>query len=104
MNHREWPVWLASLDDEDLHFLKRFLVASGSLKEMAEQYGVSYPTVRQRLDRLIEKVRVADDATLTDPFERRLKILIAEGHITVSLAKELLALHRAGRKGSKTND
>ena len=49
------PPWIADLDEQDLTFVKRFLLASGSLKEVAAQYGVSYPTVRLRLDRLIQK-------------------------------------------------
>ena len=48
------PVWMAELEDEDLAFIKKFILASGSLKEVASVYGVSYPTVRLRLDRLIQ--------------------------------------------------
>ena len=47
------PDWIADLDDEDINFIKKFLLASGSLKEVAAAYGVTYPTVRLRLDRLI---------------------------------------------------
>ena len=39
------PEWIVNLDDEDVSFIKRFLLASGSLKEMARQYEVTYPTV-----------------------------------------------------------
>ena len=42
------PPWMSNLDDEDMTFIKRFLLASGSMKEVAAQYGVSYPTVRLR--------------------------------------------------------
>ena len=56
------PPWIADLDEQDLTFVKRFLLASGSLKEVAAQYGVSYPTVRLRLDRLIQKIRLSDTA------------------------------------------
>ena len=45
--------WIDELSDEDLAFLRRFLLASGTLKQLAEDYGISYPTVRLRLDRLI---------------------------------------------------
>ena len=48
------PIWLADLEDEDAAFIKKFVLASGSLKEVAALYGVSYPTVRLRLDRLID--------------------------------------------------
>ena len=53
----ELPAWLAELTDEDLQFLRRLLLSSGSLKELARIYSVSYPTVRARLDRLIAKVQ-----------------------------------------------
>ena len=55
--------WVELLEEEDLAFLKRFVMASGSLKEMAQYYGISYPTVRLRLDRLIAKIKI-DLATL----------------------------------------
>ena len=50
------PEWMAGLEDEDLVFIKKFVLASGSLKEMAGEYGVTYPTVRLRLDRLIQNL------------------------------------------------
>ena len=56
------PEWLASLDEEDVSFIKRFVLASGSLKEIAGIYGVTYPTVRLRLDRLIQKIRLGEQA------------------------------------------
>lgn len=51
------PEWIQGLDNEDVIFIKKFLLASGSLKEIAKQYGVTYPTVRLRLDKLIQKYR-----------------------------------------------
>jgi len=95
------PAWLSALDEDDLQFLKRLLLASGSLKDLAEIYGVSYPTVRNRLDRLIAKVKTADDEKLIDPFERRLKLLVADGQLSANLAKELLTSHRSILNGRK---
>lgn len=89
------PAWLEVLDDEDRHFLRRFLLASGSLKDLAAEYAISYPTIRGRLDRLIAKVRAAEDPRLTDPFHRKLRILVADGDLPPALAKILLAAHRA---------
>lgn len=83
------------LDDEDVQFLRRFLVSSGSLKALAEEYGVSYPTVRGRLDRLIAKAQAAEDPKITDPFERKLRVLVADARMPAALAKELLEAHRA---------
>jgi hypothetical protein len=87
------PRWLAELNDEDLHFLQRFLLVSGSLKALAQHYGVSYPTVRARLDRLIAKVEAADDPSLTDPFRRELELLLADGKLDTAVARALLAAH-----------
>ena len=53
------PEWMAGLEDEDVAFIKKFLLASGSLKEVAGLYGVTYPTVRLRLDRLIQKIHLS---------------------------------------------
>ena len=49
---------LARLEPEEQEFLLKFLEASGSLKVLARNYGISYPTVRNRLDELREKVRL----------------------------------------------
>ena len=48
---------LARLSSEDQEFVVRFVQSSGSLKQMARAYGVSYPTMRNRLDALIERTR-----------------------------------------------
>ena len=69
--------WIDDLSDEDLAFLRRFLLASGTLKQLAEDYGISYPTVRLRLDRLIEKVRLIESHADAGPFELRLRALYA---------------------------
>lgn len=86
--------WIDLLDDEDLAFLKRFVLASGSLKELAEAYGISYPTVRLRLDRLIQKIKVLDTLQPMSDFERGLRGLLAEGAIDPATLKKLLRLHQ----------
>lgn len=48
---------LLRLRPEDQQFAEAFILESGSLKAMAKQLGVSYPTVRNRLDEIIERVR-----------------------------------------------
>jgi hypothetical protein len=86
--------WVDCLSEEDLAFLKRFLLVSGSLKELAASYGISYPTVRLRLDRLIEKIKVWDSEEITDDFERLLRSMYTEGRIDAGALKQLLAAHR----------
>ena len=63
-------------------------------KALAEEYGVSYPPVRGRLDRLIGKAQAAEDPKVTDPFERKLRVLVADARMPAALAKELLEAHR----------
>ncbi|MDW8383111.1 MAG: DUF2089 family protein [Verrucomicrobiota bacterium] len=94
------PGWLAALDEEDWQFLRRFVLTSGSLKGLAEEYGVSYPTIRARLDRLIAKVQAAEDPKIQDPFERKLRLLVADMKIPTALARELLQAHRLALEGS----
>ena len=48
---------LAGLPVEHQRFIEMFVLAGGNLKEIAEQVGVSYPTIRSRLDRVIESLR-----------------------------------------------
>jgi hypothetical protein len=95
---KDVPAWLGVMDEEDLQFLRRFLWSSGSLKALAEEYGVSYPTVRARLDRLIAKAQAAEDPRISDPFERKLRVLVADAKVSPGLAKELMAAHRESMK------
>lgn len=64
---------LLELTPEQLEFVEKFVIASGSLKEMAKEMGVSYPTVRSRLDRLIETL----EGKITAEEQRRTDILDA---------------------------
>ncbi len=87
------PIWMASLEDEDAAFIKRFVLASGSLKEMAVQYGVSYPTVRLRLDRLIQKIKISETAE-ADPYVALVKRLAVDDKLDFDTAKLLLSEYR----------
>lgn len=50
---------LCTLEPKDQQFLYDFVLASGSLKDMAQQMKLSYPTVRNMLDDIIEKLKKA---------------------------------------------
>lgn len=47
---------LANLTEKEQLFVIDFIKSSGSLKDMAKNLGVSYPTVRNVLDDLIDKL------------------------------------------------
>lgn len=87
------PEWMANLEDEDLAFVKRFLLASGSLKEIAGQYGVTYPTVRLRLDRLIQKIQIGED-TAADPYISLVKRLAVNDKLDFNTAKILITAYK----------
>ena len=86
--------WFARLSDEDVSFIKRFVLASGSLKDLAKAYGITYPTVRLRLDRLIEKIKILDNQEIVSEFERTLRARYAEGKLDMETLKALLVAHR----------
>lgn len=87
------PDWMSELEDEDVSFIRNFLLASGSLKEIANQYDVTYPTVRLRLDRLIEKIKVIEDQD-NDQYIRIIKRLALEDKIEYEAAKLLITEYR----------
>lgn len=93
--------WMDSLEDEDLAFIKRFILFSGSLKDLAEAYNVSYPTLRLRLDRLIDKIKILDNEKIDDDFERQLRALFADGKLDSPVFKKLLSAYQEEKKGTK---
>jgi len=52
----ELPV-LLRLSEGELHFILRFVKNSGSLKDMSAELKLSYPTVRNMLNEIIQKIR-----------------------------------------------
>ena len=93
--------WIELLEEEDLAFIKRFVLFSGSLKDLASAYNVSYPTLRLRLDRLIEKIKVVDNQKIEDRYERLLRGQFADGKLDAAVFKRLLAAYHEQQKGEK---
>ena len=93
------PEWMADLEDEDVTFIKKFLLASGSLKEMARQYGVTYPTVRLRLDRLIQKIKLSED-TEKEPYIALIKQLALNDKLDFETAKLLISEYKKAKGGT----
>ncbi len=91
------PEWMTNLDDEDAVFMKNFIMASGSLKEVAKLYGVTYPTVRLRLDRLIQKITISED-TANDPFISLIKRLALNEKLDFDTAKILITEFKKTQK------
>ena len=62
---------LARLSTEDQVFVIAFVRSHGSIKEMERVFGVSYPTIKARLNRIGESLDFVD----TNPAPSRLEIL-----------------------------
>ena len=95
------PEWMAELDEEDVAFIRRFLLASGSLKEVAGEYGVRYPTVRLRLDRLIQKIRLGEDRA-ADPYVALIKRLAVSDKVDFDAAKILISEYKKQKETNQT--
>ena len=87
------PEWMVNFEDEDVVFIKKFLQASGSLKEIAQQYNVTYPTVRLRLDKLIQKIQISEDIS-NEPYVALIKRLALSDKIDFDTAKILIAEYK----------
>ncbi len=81
-----------SLKPEQLDFLEVFIRARGSFKDVERELGISYPTVRSRLDAVIRALGFPSQAEPDREAERRKEILreLAEGRIKPEDAATLL--------------
>ncbi|SHH87978.1 DUF2089 family protein [Virgibacillus chiguensis] len=93
MGIKDVPGWILSLNEEDLEFIKKFVMQSGSLKKIAKIYDVSYPTVRIKLDRLIEKIKLNDD-TDNEEFIQFIKKLSIDDRINLEEAKLIIEKYK----------
>lgn len=91
------PDWMVNLDDEDVAFIKKFLYTSGSLKEIAQIYGVTYPTVRLKLDRLIQKIQIGEDYA-AEPYISLIKRMAINEKIDFDTAKVLISEYKKIKK------
>ncbi|ATO45778.1 hypothetical protein C5L30_002266 [Companilactobacillus farciminis] len=80
--------WFINLEPEDQEFIKEFVLASGSLKQLAKNYGVSYPTVRLRVDKLIGQIKLSDQNK--DSFEVSIMQMVVDKQLEFDVAKKII--------------
>lgn len=97
---KEVPVWITELEADELQFIKRFVLASGSLKEMADIYGVTYPTVRNRLNIIIGKMKLSEESR-EDAYVSLIKRMVMEGKVDFEAAAVLIREYREQKKGDE---
>lgn len=85
--------WAKQLEPEDWSFIKQFILTSGSLKEMAIYYDVTYPTLRLKLDRLIQKIQLTENA-FEDDFITKIKQMVLSNQLDYNAAKVILSEYR----------
>lgn len=94
------PPWFLALEPEDAVFLRNFVLKSGSLKEIAGLYGVSYPTVRLRLDKLIQKIELSGQKE-EEPFPAFIKGLAVDSRIDLETAKLIIEKYKSEKGREK---
>ena len=80
---------LARLSAEDQVFVMAFLKCDGSIKEMERVFGISYPTVKNRLNRIAGQFEFVENMPM--PVQEDVLDQLARGEITVNDAIERLS-------------
>ena len=96
MEREEIPSWILALDKESLEFIRKFILNSGSLKNMSNLYDVSYPTVRAKLDRLIKKIEVHSKEDDVE-FVNMIKGFVIDERISLDIAKIIIEKYKKER-------
>lgn len=94
---------LIQLPREDLNLITELVLQSGSLKGLAESYGVSYPTIRGRVDKVIDRLRRLVEGTPTDPLTNLLAELVERGELTITGARAVRDLARSATTSTGEN-
>jgi hypothetical protein len=89
---RYTPCPFCALTEEQQTFLLLFLRGRGNLKDLEKTLGISYPTVRAKLDELIDALPEAIPTSAGAPLTRRRTILdqLQSGALTADQALDLL--------------
>jgi hypothetical protein len=95
---------LKQLPEEDLDFVLQFVLVSGSLKEMARLYSVSYPTIRNTLDSVIARMQQRINTVAPDPMTDLLAELVERGELKVGHAKSIRSVYRSALENLKAQE
>ena len=83
---------LARLRYEDQVFVSEFVRNHGSIKDMEKAFGISYPTVKNRLNRIIDQLQLVEVGVSVDPVPGTDDVLdlLERGEISADEAAERL--------------
>ena len=91
--------WIFNLDDNEIAFIKQFILSSGSLKSMASYYDSSYHIIRNNLDQLIEKVKLME--VDEDPYVKFIKSLALQDKYDYETTKKLIDKYNERRQANE---
>ena len=83
---------LLALPPEDLDLIAELVMRDGSLKDLAAAYGVSYPTIRSRFTRVVERTRAVMEGRPVDPLNELLASLVERGELSPASARAIKAI------------
>ncbi len=97
------PDFFARLSPNDFDFVVLFIKSKGNIKEMERELGISYWTIRAKLNAIIEQLGFEDRAAAqgaADPAEERQKILEQLNAGLISVAEATARLEEIKKRGS----
>ena len=83
------PCVFCQLSDDDYEFLKVFLSTQGRITEIEKLLGISYPTIKNKIEHLLAELRLTPISTEEDPLDA-----LAQGRLSVDEAVAILKQRR----------
>lgn len=87
----------ARLNRDQVQFLEAFLRARGVIKDVEEALGISYPTVRGRLDEVLRALDLSDDRERERERRRTILADLSDGKLSSEQAMAMLAASGAAK-------
>jgi hypothetical protein len=84
------PCAFCQLSDDDYEFLTVFLSTQGRITEIEKLLGISYPTIKNKIEHLLASLHLAPVHTVEDPLDA-----LAQGKISVDEAVSILKQRRS---------
>ncbi len=81
---------LLALTPEQRSFVLSFLRNRGNIREMEKELGISYPTVRARLDQILAALGLEANPSKEKPARKEVLEMLAQGEITQEQALDML--------------
>jgi hypothetical protein len=83
------PCEFCQLDEDDYEFLKIFLKAQGKITDIEKILGISYPTIKAKIEKLLTALKISLIQSNDDPIQA-----LAQGEISVDEAVAILKQRR----------